>query len=155
MCRIYSRMDEMKVLPPSEVYERELLYMPWGTLIREVSDILERDVPKNGHLLDLMCGTGHLVGNVSTKRSDLVLEGVDINPEFIRYARGIYKKVSFEEADVLQWQPRQQYDAITCTAGIHHLSYGNQEHFIGRIADALKPSGFCILADPYIEYVLH
>jgi len=141
----------MKKLPEAEEYVKEFEYFPWGDLIKEILDILEKKLPKNAKILDLMCGPGYLLGKLNKKRSDLKMIGVDIDGGFIRDAQKKYPNIKFEKEDVLKWQTDEKFDAIVCTGGVHHLKYKNQEEFIRKIASLLNKNGFCIIADPYIE----
>lgn len=141
----------MKNLPKSEIYEKEFEFMPWGTLINEILDIIEKEVPQNGKVLDLMCGPGYLLGEISKRREDLILEGTDINKEFIQFAQDKYKKISFQIGDVLLWKSTQKYDLILCTGGLHHIPYDKQALFLEKIPSLLNSKGFAIFADPYID----
>jgi trans-aconitate methyltransferase len=141
----------MRKLPKPEVYEQEFEYMPWGTLIGRVASLIEREVPKNGRVLDLMCGPGYLVGEIARKRGDLVLEGVDISEEFTRHARRKYPGISFHAADALSWEDVKKNDMVVCTGGVHHLPYGKQPLFLKRLPSFLNRKGMVVLADPYID----
>lgn len=141
----------MRDLPVSEIYEKEFRYFPWGTLIERVLDIIEKEAPRNGSVLDLMCGPGYLLGEIAKRRSDLILDGVDISDEFIRHAQCKYSSISFQVADVLSWIPTKRYDLILCTGGIHHLPYNKQISFLEMIPRLLNPNGFAIFADPFVD----
>ncbi len=141
----------MKQLPKSEIYEQEFAYMPWGILIKEILSIIAKDSLHNGNVLDLMCGPGHLLGEITKRRPDLTLEGVDFSDEFITHAQHKYPEIVFQVADVLSWQPNKKYDVILCTGGVHHLPYDKQEQFLETIPSLLKPNGYAIFGDPYVD----
>ena len=141
----------MRKLPESEIYEQEFKYLPWGKLISKILSLIEKEGPKNGSVLDLMCGPGYLLGEISKIRPDLALEGVDINEEFIQYAQKKYPKIEFQVADVLSWSPSKKYNLLLCTGGIHHLPYEKQELFLKTIPNLLNPKGFAVFADPYTD----
>jgi len=138
-------------LPSAETYSKEFLYMPWGKLTDEVLDIIIKKAPKNGRILDLMCGTGFLMAEIKKRRPDLQLTGVDLNPDFIRYAKKNYKNMDFILADALKWKTKTTYDLVICAAGIHHVPDSKQASLIRKIASYLKKSGFAITADPFID----
>ena len=125
--------------------------MPWGILIREVEKIVWENAPKNGTVLDLLCGPGYLLGQVQTQRPDLHCTGVDLDPAFIQYAQGHYPGMTFAIADAATWESRETYDVVLCTAGVHHLAYEQQEFFIKKLATLMATDGFAIVADPYTE----
>ena len=80
-------MMRSKKLPEARIYEQEYGYMPWGKLINEVIDTVVYHTPDNGEVLDLMCGTGQVLRKIYERRFDLDLKGVDINADFIQYAK--------------------------------------------------------------------
>ncbi len=141
----------MRELPKSEVYEQEFEFMPWGTLIDKILATIQNEAPKNGSVLDLMCGPGYLLGEIAKRRPDLTLEGTDISDEFIQHAERKYPDISFQVADVLSWTPSKKYDVVLCTGGIHHLPYDRQAPFLETIPALLNPNGFAVFADPYVD----
>lgn len=140
----------MQNLPTPETYEKEFKYMPWGKLVDEVLEYVQESAPKNGNLLDLMCGPGYLLGKVKDVRSDLYLKGVDWDESFISYAKEKYSDTHFETADVLEWNADEKFDVVLCTAGLHHVEYDKQESLIKKIKSLLKEDGWAVVADPYI-----
>mgnify|MGYP001569014637 CR=1 FL=1 len=141
----------MRELPKSEVYEQEFEFMPWGTLIDKILVIIQNEAPRNGSVLDLMCGPGYLLGEIAKRRSDLGLEGADISDEFIQHAQRKYPDISFRVVDVLSWTLSKKYNVVLCTGGIHHLPYDKQAPFLETIPTLLKPNGFAVFADPYVD----
>ncbi|MEK6927251.1 MAG: class I SAM-dependent methyltransferase [Nanoarchaeota archaeon] len=140
----------MKPLPPAQTYERELEFMPYRDSIHRVVGIITRHAPKSGTVLDLMCGPGYLLGLVSRTRPDLSLQGVDIDPEYIKHARQKYPEHNFQLKDVLEYGSAEHFDVIACTGALHHIPYKRQEEVIQRMAYWLNPSGTAILSDCYI-----
>lgn len=124
--------------------------MPWGKLISEVLLIVSQKAPKNGSVLDLMCGPGYFLGKINNCRNDLKLTGVDIDKRYIQYAKRKYKGIEFIQHDVLTWNSKKKFEVILCTGGLHHIPYTEQEDLIKKIGRLLVPGGFCILADPYV-----
>lgn len=141
----------MQKLPNAEVYEQEFSFMPWGDLIKEVAGIVVNIAPREGKVLDLMCGPGWLLKKIARTRPDLKLEGVDIEEEFINYAREKVVNAEFEVADVLTWKPQGIYDIVLCTGGVHHLPYKKQADFVKKISGLLLENGTAIFADPLID----
>ncbi|MDD5340819.1 MAG: class I SAM-dependent methyltransferase [Patescibacteria group bacterium] len=141
----------MKELPESKIYELELLYMPYKKSLEKVLEIINSQAPKNGTLLDIMCGPGYLLGQISDKRGDLKLVGVDLDERYISFSKEKYPKISFEVGDTLSWQPQQLFDVVICTGSIHHIVYEKQDRAIARIADMVKPDGLVIISDCHID----
>jgi 2-polyprenyl-3-methyl-5-hydroxy-6-metoxy-1,4-benzoquinol methylase len=141
----------MQNLPIAKIYEEEFKYMPWGILISEVLNFITKNVPKNGTVLDLLCGPGYLLGEIQKRRPDIKFIGVDLEKEFIDYATITYTKINFQLADVLTWKPTHKFDCVLCTGGLHHIPYNNQKMLIHKISNLIKKEGSAIVADPYIN----
>lgn len=141
----------MQNLPSAEVYEKEFRYMPWGTLIHDVEDYVIKNAPQNAKLLDVLCGPGYLLGKLKEMRQDLVCHGVDLESEFINYAKQKYPTITFEVADAFSFDTSNLYDVVLVTAGLHHLPFEQQEKFIEKVSGWVKPEGFVIIGDPYID----
>lgn len=137
-------------LPSAETYEKEFRFMPWGILIDEVLEHA-KTTPGNGSVFDLLCGPGYLLGRLKETRPDLVFTGVDLEPEFIEYAKRNYKGIEFIAGDAVTWITEKRFDLVLVTAGLHHLPYDQQEAFIAKVSLLTKPGGRAIIADPYID----
>lgn len=140
----------MQNLPTAETYAKEVMYMPWGILIGDIQKIVLDRVPQGGNVVDLMCGTGNLLGELYSKRSDVKYTGVDLEADYIDYAKRQYPNINFEVKDAIIWQSDIKYDAVLCTGGLHHLPYEKQEEFLRKVSSLVKEGGFAIVADPYI-----
>jgi len=125
--------------------------MPWGILVREIIEYVVENVPQGGTVLDLLCGTGYLLGELQQKRPDISFVGVDLESEFIEYAKKRYPGIGFVVGDAMTWGGDRTFDSVLCTGGLHHLSYEKQEEFIRKISQLVKPEGFAIVGDPYID----
>ncbi|NTV22298.1 MAG: class I SAM-dependent methyltransferase [Candidatus Yonathbacteria bacterium] len=140
----------MQNLPTAETYTAEATYMPWGILLAEIEDIVISKTPEHGRVLDLLCGTGNLIGALKKKRPDMECTGVDLEPEYIAYAREHHPDIDFIVADAFTWEASEKFDVIVCTGGLHHLPHELQEPFLGKVASLLKEGGMAIVGDPYI-----
>jgi len=145
----------MQNLPDPETYEREYEFMPWGTLITELVSEVHKKAPRNGYVVDLMCGTGSLLGRIQDHRPDLRLLGIDLDREYLTFARLKHPHTDFEEADVLcdlttHLKGRESFDVVMCTAGIHHLPDEKQVDMLRRIRQLTSKTGIAFIADPHI-----
>jgi len=141
----------MKELPESEIYEKEFKFFPWGILIKKVIPEILKNAKKGSKILDLMCGPGYLLGKINKKGQNLQLTGLDLDKEFIRYAKKKYSRIKFIAADALKYKFKEKFDLILITAGLHHLPYSTQEKFIKKVSSLLEKGGKVILADPFIS----
>ncbi len=140
----------MQNLPPAEVYKKEFKFTPWGKLVHEVQHHVTALTPLGGNVLDLLCGPGYLLGKLEEARPDLHYLGVDLDDRYLQHAIDLYPGIFFEHGDAITWQTEEKFDAIICTAGVHHLPDDEQEPFIARLPSLLKKDGFVIIGDPYI-----
>ena len=125
--------------------------MPYRKSLATVLDIITLQAPANGNLLDLMCGPGYLLGQLTDKRPDLVLSGLDSDERYIDFSKEKYPAVSFETGDILAWQPKEFFDFVTCTGSVHHIPYEKQDEAIQRIASMVKLGGLCVISDCHID----
>jgi 2-polyprenyl-3-methyl-5-hydroxy-6-metoxy-1,4-benzoquinol methylase len=140
----------MKELPASETYEEGLLYWPYKTSLATVLEHVSTRAPKNGTLLDVMCGPGYLLGQIAKIRPDLVLSGVDIDERYVEHTKSAHN-IHAEKADVLMWRPASPFDVVLCTGSVHHIKYEEQERAIANIASMVKPDGLVIISDCYVD----
>jgi len=138
-------------MPEAEVYEEELRYMPYAKSLAKVVELVVGHAPKNGHLIDLMSGTGHLLGKIREQRPDLSLSGVDIDPRYVEFARRHHPGIVFNQGDVLSLKTITPVDVFTCTGSLHHIPYERQEGAVRNMAGTIKPEGFGIISDCYID----
>jgi len=141
----------MNELPNSRTYEKEYKFFPWGILIKEILTEVPLNATKNSNVLDLMCGTGYLLNKIRLKRKDLILTGIDIDKRYINYAKKSYKGIKFICADALDYNPKDKFDLIIITAGLHHVPYKEQRAFVKRVYSFLSTGGKLLVADPYIR----
>ncbi|RJQ17613.1 class I SAM-dependent methyltransferase [Candidatus Woesearchaeota archaeon] len=141
----------MKGLADAEIYEQELNYWPYKTSLRKVIASICKHAPRNGTVLDLMCGPGYLLKEIAKKRKDLMLKGVDIDNRYIAYAKKRYPSINFEKGDVLKWKSKELFDVVVCTGSLHHIPYALQEKAVKRMADLTKQEGLTVLSDCHVD----
>ncbi len=141
----------MKGLPDSKIYEQELEFWPYKASWHKVLEYIYQNTPANGSLLDLMCGPGYLLGKIAEKRKDIKLKGMDIDKRYILYARKKYPQIDFDLGDIFLWKPKKQFDVIICTGSLHHIPYSQQENAVKKMSLMVKPQGFVLISDCYID----
>lgn len=141
----------MKSLPDAEIYELEMKFMPWGSLMNWVTTEVISKAPPGGMILDLMCGPGYLLNSIHNHRPDLTLVGVDSDSRYISHGAERNSSVRYVKADIRTWKDDRKYDCVICMGGLHHLPYAKQPQLFIKMAALLKSEGFCICADPCIR----
>jgi len=125
--------------------------LPWGILIERVIKWVAEHAPKNAVVLDYMCGTGYLLNQIATLRSDLILYGCSLDANYIAYANTKYPTLDITCQDAFCYQPSKDPDIIICTAGLHHISIDKQPLFLEKIALELPKSAYLLLGEILIR----
>jgi SAM-dependent methyltransferase len=107
-------------------------------------EILADNVPLAGKsLLDVGCGLGDLWGFLKERGTRAHYTGVDLSEKMLAEARRRHGDAEFVCADLFDEEhqaplPRQSYDVVYCS-GIFNLSLGNNEAFLLRAVEVLRP----------------
>lgn len=138
------------IMPDPELYEQTKDYMPWQLMHARTVELAIQEVPRHGHIVDLMCGTGLLLRNIHKKRPDLQLTGVDIDGRYVNFAQQKLNNANFICADVREWNSNQTFNVVICHGAMHHLPYEDQPAFGETVRDLLAANGLAIIADACI-----
>lgn len=117
-----------------------------------ITRVLE-SLPKEGHWLDLGCGSGALALTWVRQGRRGSYSGVDFSKPLLAEARRTLKEqeiaedlqIKFFEADLLapDWMDvleRQNYDGVLCFAALHHIpAYAQRLQLICQVRNLLKP----------------
>jgi len=101
-------------------------------------------------ILDVGCGTGILLQQLSNLDGDLQLQGIDIAPEMVTIAQA---KLRHESAVIQQGSASQlpfgeeQFDYVTCATSFHH--YPHPKLALQEMRRVLKKDGKLFLLDPF------
>lgn len=104
-------------------------------------------------VLDVGCGTGSLLKELSQSRRELNLYGIDLSPEMINGARVKLKDVEHVElyersaADLLFQS--NYFDYVVCMNSLHH--HPNPKQSLAEMTRVLKPGGVMILMDGFVD----
>lgn len=133
-------------MPSALTYDNEMKFMPWGRLLDLIVAILSSELHSGAKVVDLMCGTGYLLRSLLSTRTDLDLGGVDINPDFIKFANDACPSgINWSALDVIYF--KGEFDCAICTGSIHHLDFDDQEKFIKQMTSLISSDGICVIAD--------
>lgn len=134
-------------------------------------DLVSLLAPRQGEkILDAGCGTGTLAHQIAGQGA--AVYGIDLSPNMIEKARAAYPEITFQVADVTDFDLNETFDAVFSNATLHwvrppeaallcihrHLVPGgrfvlemgghrNVAHIIQAIKEALKDSGFTTQAE--------
>lgn len=111
-------------------------------LTRKVLETLRKELTGRPRVLDLCCGTGHLVKGLSEIGN---YTGMDFSKSMVRHCSVTYpnKKFFLGDAEKLPFK-ENSFDAVVCFWSFHHLVY--PEKTLDEIKRVLRPGGFVLIA---------
>ena len=105
-------------------------------------------------VLDVGCGTGNFLWELSKARPNVKLCGLDISGKMLEIAKkrlGDKADLRTGDSEHLPWNGGS-FDVITCTDSFHH--YPNPKAVLLEFRRVLKHRGRVIIADPWAPYIL-
>jgi ubiquinone/menaquinone biosynthesis C-methylase UbiE len=103
------------------------------------------------HFLDLACGTGRFIEDVTANWPRLNVTGLDLSPAYIEEARFRLKKarsLTLVEANAETIpMPDASQDAVACIYLFHELPPKIRKIVAAEIARVLKPGGIAVIVD--------
>lgn len=97
-----------------------------------------------GLCLDVGCGFGTLVPNLSRKLRRSQIHGVDLSPEMIRNAVELYPDCHFEACDFLQYKgPTSGFDGILFCSALH--DFPDPFAALRKASSLLRPGGTLVV----------
>ncbi len=108
-------------------------------------EMLEARVPQGSRILDVGCGTGHLVAELM--RRGYEAWGVDFSDAMVRYAREHYDPDRFQVGDIEQIPFLDNtFDGVMCLGVMEYLS--RDEPALREMWRVLKPGGRAVITTP-------
>ena len=99
----------------------------------------------NKSILDVGCGTGHLLSFLNVTFPESTYSGLDFSEAALQIAQKILPKGSFKKHNIYE-KIQGKYDVVICTEVLEHLT--DPYTAISNLQDCLHPSGVCILSVP-------
>src|SRR5439155_15466702 len=87
-------------------------FKDYGAEAAQLADILHRLNPQCRTILDVACGTGEHARLLATH--DFAVDGLDLDPAFVRIAQHKNPEGRFLEADMSDFHLPRRYDAVLC-----------------------------------------
>lgn len=111
-------------------------------------ELLQQHAPVE-QILELACGTGTWTRALLPLGRELT--AIDASPEMLSLAQQKVgnEVVQFQQADLFQWQPMQQYDLVFFANWLSHVPPQRLDAFLGTVARAVRPSGSLVMVDQY------
>lgn len=96
-------------------------------------------------ILDIGCGTGHLLQELAASAYPVSISGCDFSEEAMSYSRTHFPGINFFQHNIYDQIP-ENFDVIVCTEVLEHLEYPHQA--IANILAALVPGGVAVVTVP-------
>ncbi len=139
-----------------DIYLRELEIITIADKLKEIR------ISRSGSVLDIGCGDGYSTLRIAEKIKHLFFTGIDYSKYMIENARnrlklypGLKDRVFFVLGDVLKLDSQFRnslYDVILTDRCLINLnSFSSQSEAIAQIASHLKPGGYYIALENFIE----
>src|SRR5262249_49626065 len=83
--------------------------------------------------------------------TEFVIDCLDLNAEMLRRGsiaaakQGVANRFHFVQADVNEWSPAREYEAVIANQALHHVL--KLEDLFSRIKSSLKPEGVFVISD--------
>src|SRR3989344_1215013 len=111
-----------------------------GGFLNKLMD--EVQIPKNKRILELGCGTGTL----SQKLNCLTYVGVDLNKDFVRFAKVKFPRHTFKVLDIVTDKlPQDRFDYVLIMNVLHHLNDKQLDQLFKKISKLKKDRRFVII----------
>jgi len=102
-------------------------------------------------LLDIGCGDGRFLSEVTCRYPDAELLGVDYSDKAINLARTFNPGLRYEVIDIVKEPMPRQYDVVTLIEVLEHIPPDHLDMFCQAVALVVKDRGCLILTVPHIN----
>lgn len=129
---------------------RQARQLDWGfEYASYVSFLLDRlgTIPFQS-LLDVGCGDGRFLAELSRRNPDTALTGIDVSPRAILFARALVPQVHWVCGDVTKPGIVPRADAATLIETLEHIPPGHIPAFLDGIGNLLEPGAALLVTVP-------
>jgi len=123
----YSKFGDQRLRPALELLQRIPLTQP-------------------KRIVDLGCGTGNITSLIAQTWPDAQLTGIDNSEEMLEQARRTDASLTWEKADIAEWEPEHAPDLIFSNATLQWL--GDHARLFPRLMQFLAPQGCLAIQMP-------
>lgn len=120
-----------------------------GPTRREVKKIILPLLEENKELkiLDIGCGTGQLINEISELYNDVNYLGIDVAENMIEIARksNKNKNIKFKNSSIESFESNEKYDIIICTHAFPY--FPNKQEMIKKMAGLCNEKGQVIIVN--------
>lgn len=118
----------------------------WFDEAQQVMQALHSIGPIN-HTLELACGTGIWTEQLLKISQQITALDASLEVMALNRAKLNADNVTYEQADLFQWEPAQQYDLVFFGFWLSHVPPEQLDSFLEKVAQALRPGGRVFMVD--------
>lgn len=119
-----------------------------------VFEIIKKIYKNKEHfeILDLCCGTGIFPRIWLSKLKKIKYLGVDINKDFIEFAKEKLKdnRFDFLVGNAVSFNAHKKFDIIVATSSYHHIMDKQKRKYLRNISNHLKKGGFLLVYEKMV-----
>ena len=133
----------------ADVYDLIYNFLDYKKTAKKVKKLIKKHKKVKGNkLLDVGCGTGK---HLSFLKNEFDCTGIDINKEMLNIARKNYDGIRFLQADMVNLDLNEKFDAIICLfSSIGYVkTYENLKKTITNFSNHLELGGVVII-EPWL-----
>ena len=134
----------------------EFLFMGMANVMRRqtippITRYLRRNSGQSARILDVACGTGELLRQMTITHPEVKFAGVDLSPYYLKCAEAKHPELS--DVDLLAANAEElpyrdnYFDAVTCVYLMHELPRDARRTVVAEMLRVLKPGGLLIIQD--------
>lgn len=117
----------------------------WNAAYKRIGTMIPEQAEK---LLDLGCGTGLELDEISAARPSLQITGIDLSPDMLAVLAKKHPQVRLIQADYFSYDfGASVYDMAVSFESLHHFKQDKKLGLYKRIYEALKEGGAFLEAD--------
>jgi len=127
------------------------LYWSWGINYLATIEFIIKELKKNkfNSLIDIGCGDGRLVRELSSAFPEKDTLGIDYSSRAINLARALNPKLNFEVVNIQKEKPPKKFDRVLLIEVLEHISPKQRKNFIKGIVDSMHQGGELLLTVPH------
>lgn len=136
-------------------YFKPFIYWSWGINYMCSIEFLVEQIQKESFskLIDVGCGDGRFVREISKRVKEETVIGVDISQRAINLARALNPELEFYRRDIRKDELPDDYDIVTLIEVIEHVPVDDVRPFLSSVADLQRDGGRLYITVPHSNRV--
>ena len=134
----------------ADLYDLVYGFKDYAAEARRLDELIRERRPEARSLLDVACGTGKHLAELSDSYPDVA--GLDLDEALLAVARERLPHITFHHGDMTSFDLGRRFDAITCLFSSigYTLTEARLHRAIGTMARHLEPGGVLIV-EPWLD----